>query len=337
MSIAILGISHHLPERVETNEDLQRENPDWRMDELYEKSGISVRHIAAEGETAGDLGYQAARKLLDQARVAPHEIDYLIYCTQSPDYFLPSTACILQNRLGLGKHVGAFDFNLGCSGFVYGLQMAKSFITAGTAHNVLLITADTYCKSIHPRDRAVRTLFGDGAAATLIGSTEGVGQIGQFVLGTDGAGAKKLIVPSGGFRTPRSAETAVEATDDAGCTRSRDNLFMDGPAIFAFAVTTVPRTLAALLQKSGLAVDSVDWYVYHQANKYMLEHLARRSKIPPEKMLIDVDVVGNTVSASIPVAICRAVEAGKIQPGQRLVLVGFGVGYSWGACDIVWE
>jgi len=337
VSIAILGISYHLPERVETNEDLQRENFDWRMDELYEKSGISARHIAADGETASDLGYQAARKLLDRARVAPDEIDYLIYCTQGPDYFLPSGACILQNRLGLGKHVAAFDFNLGCSGFVYGLQMAKSFITAGAAHNVLLITADTYGKLIHPRDRAVRTLFGDGAAATLIGSTEGVGQIGQFVLGTDGAGAKNLIVRSGGFRTPRSAETAVEVTDDAGCTRSQDNLFMDGPAIFAFAVTTVPRTLTALLQKSGLAADAVDWYVYHQANRYMLEHLARRSKIPPEKMLIDVDVVGNTVSASIPLAICRAVEAGKIQPGQRLVLVGFGVGYSWGACDIVWE
>jgi len=337
VSIAILGISYHLPERMETNEDLKRENPDWRIDELYAKSGISIRHVAAEDETASDLGYEAARKLLERNCVATDEIDYIIYCTQSPDYYLPSGACILQDRLGLGKHVGAFDFNLGCSGFVYGLQMSKSLIASGEARNVLLITADTYCKVIHPNDRAVRTLFGDGAAATLIGSAEDKGSIDRFVVGTNGAGAENLIVPSGGFRTPRSPETAVEAMDEVGCIRSRDNLFMDGPAIFAFALTTVPRALSALLKKAELALDDVDWYVYHQANKYMLDHLARRSKIPSEKMLIDVDTVGNTVSASIPLAISRAVDAGKIKSGQRLVLVGFGVGYSWGACDIIWD
>jgi len=336
MQVAILDVDYYLPQRVETNDDLQRDNPDWRMAELYEKSGIRSRHVAAEGETAADLGVQAAERLLAREICPRTEIDYLIFCTQSPDYYLPSSACLLQQRLRLGRHVGAFDFNLGCSGFVYGLQLAKSLVVAGQARNVLLITADTYTKFIHPRDRTVRVLFGDGAAATLVGAAPDGGRIGRFIIGSDGRGAENLIVPSGGMRLPRSEATARESTDENGCTRSRDHLFMDGPAIFAFAISTVPRILTQLLTKAGLSIESVDWYVYHQANKYMLEHLARRSGIPEEKMLVNSQDVGNTVSASIPVSICQAREAGGIRDGHRLVLVGFGVGYSWAACDVVW-
>ena len=237
MKAIVLGIDCHLPEKIETNEDLGRENPDWQMGKLSDKSGIASRHVAAFGETAGDMGFQAAKKLLGRGLVAPEQIDYLLYCTQSPDYFLPSFACILQRQLGLGKHVGALDFNLGCSGWVYGLHLAKSFIESRAARNVLLITSDTYSKYIHPKDRSVRLLFGDGAAATLIGAAEEKQGIGEFVLGTDGAGAEKLIVPSGCFRLPRSPETALESIDSAECVRSKDNLFMDGPAIFSFAIT----------------------------------------------------------------------------------------------------
>ncbi len=182
----------------------------------------------------------------------------------------------------------------------------------------------------------VRVLFGDAGAATLIGRAGGAGRIGSFVLGTDGAGANNLIVPSGGLRVPRSQATAENVSDDSGCTRSRDNLFMDGPAIFSFAITAVPRALSALLAKSGLTQADIDWYVYHQANKYMLDHLAKRSRIPDQKMVIELETVGNTVSATIPIAIQRWVEKGKIQAGHRLALVGFGVGYSWGVCDLIW-
>ena len=326
MEARILGLAYHLPERVETNDDLQRENPDWRMQELYEKSGIWARHIAAEGETASDLGYQAAEQLLQRGLVAREAIDYLLFCTQGPDHFLPSTACILQNRLHLGKHVGALDYNLGCSGWIYGLQLAAALITSGEARCVLLVTADTYTKYIHPRDRTVRTLFGDGAAATLVGPTNGVGRIGTFVIGTDGTGAERLIVPSGGLRIPRSPATAEETTDGSGCTRAKDNLYMDGPAIFTFAITAVPRAIKTLLDKLALSATQIDWYVYHQANMYMLENLARRSQIPLDKMILDMRDIGNTVSASVPIALQRAVESGRIQPGQRLVLAGFGVG-----------
>jgi 3-oxoacyl-[acyl-carrier-protein] synthase-3 len=334
----ILGIEYHLPRRIETNDDLQRENPDWQVGKLYAKSGIRSRHVADPDETASDLGFEAARRLLTATGVAPADIGFLIYCTQSPDHFLPAAACTLQNHLGLPTSVGALDCNLGCSGYVYGLHLSKAFIDAGMARNVLLITADTYTKFIHPRDRTVRTLFGDGAAATLVGpSDDGADDIGPFILGTNGTGAANLIVPSGCFRLPRSAATAEEYTDDSGCTRSRNHLFMDGPAIFTFAITVVPQTVMAVLKAAGLVTEDVDWYIYHQANAFMLDNLAQRSKVPPEKMVIALEDVGNTVSASIPIALKRYVEAGKIKAGQRLMLIGFGVGYSWGACLVTWR
>ncbi len=336
MPVGILGIEYHLPERVVTNEQLHHENPDWRMDDIYAKSGIRERHVAADGETAADLGCRAAEKLLDRSLVDRAQVDYVLFCTQCPDYFLPTTACVLQHRLGLGKSAGALDFNLGCSGFVYGLQLARSLIVAGQARCVLLITADTYSKFIHPRDRTVRTLFGDGAAATLVGPSDGAAAIGQFLVGTDGAGALNLCVPSGGLRLPRSLETAREMTDDTGCTRSQDDLFMDGTAVFTFAITVVPAALKAFLQRAVLAVGDVDLFIYHQANRFMLDHLARRSKIPPDKMVLDLEEVGNTVSSSIPIALRRCADSGRLRPAQRVVLVGFGVGYSWGLCDITW-
>jgi 3-oxoacyl-[acyl-carrier-protein] synthase-3 len=333
----ILGIDYHLPERVETNEDLRRENPDWKVEKIFEKTGIRSRHIAADDETAGDLAFHASEKLLQHNLAPTEKIDYLLYCTQSPDYFLPSTACILQERLKLGKHIGALDFNLGCSGYVYGLQLAKMLVETGAARHVLLVTADTYSKYIHPNDRTVRTLFGDAAAATLVGPADDEpGQIGEFVVGTEGKGAENLIVPSGGFRLPRSASTAEERTDSAGCVRSQDNLFMDGQAIFAFAMNTVPGIIVALLSKSGLSADQIGWYVYHQANKFILENLALCSRIPAEKMVYHLETVGNTVSSSIPLSIQAYVEAGRIQPGQRLMLIGFGVGLSWAGCVVTW-
>jgi 3-oxoacyl-[acyl-carrier-protein] synthase-3 len=334
MASGILGIDYHVPERIETNADLARENPSWQMARFEAKCGISSRHIAAPDETASDLGYQAARKLLDRRLVPAEEIDFLLYCTQSPDYFLPSTSCILQERLGLKKDIGALDFNLGCSGFIYGLYMAVQFLATGSVRNVLLITADTYTKYIHPRDRSVRPIFGDGAAATLIGPAKDGAGIGPFVLGTDGAGAKKLIVPSGGLRLPRSAETAREATDMVGCIRSQDHLFMDGMALMSFAIDVVPKAIEALLQKAGLTDNDVDWYVYHQANRFMLKHLASASHIAWERMVFSMEDIGNTVSASIPIAMARYLEEGKIRPPQQLALIGFGVGYSWGACTM---
>jgi 3-oxoacyl-[acyl-carrier-protein] synthase-3 len=333
----ILGISCHVPEKVETNDDLIRDNPDWNMDKIEAKTGIVSRRVAADDETACDLGYVAARKLLDRGLVPVDEIDYVIFSTQTPDHFLPSNACLLHQRLELPNHVGAFDTSIGCSGYVYGLQLAKSLILAEAARNVLLVTSDTYSKFIHPQDRTVRALFGDAAAATLIGASEGgQGEIGRFVIGTDGKGSSSLIVPSGAFRLSRSTATQEERMDSNGCVRSQDNLFMDAQAVFSFSLNTVPRAISALLKKCGLSVDDVDWYVYHQANGFMLDHLAKCSRIPAEKMVYHLENLGNTVSSSIPLAIDAYVESGRIRPGQTLLLVGFGVGFTWAVCTIRW-
>ncbi|GIW92751.1 MAG: 3-oxoacyl-ACP synthase [Pirellulaceae bacterium] len=338
MGSRILGIATYLPEHRETIEDIRKEHPEWPIDKIANKTGIVARRLAAPDETAGDMGYQAASRLLERFPEARQQVDYLIYCSQSPDHLIPSTACVLQHRLGLAKSCGAFDFQLGCSGYVYGLQLAHALLSSGQARMILLVTSDTYSKYIHPGDRTVRMLFGDGAAATLVAEDPNEQPaLGPFVVGTDGEGAPNLIVPAGGFRLPRSDQTAAEYVDSAGCVRTQDNLYMDGQAVFSFAISQVPPLVSATLDRAGLTVDDIDWFVYHQANRFMLENLAMCSRIPAEKMVYYMDEVGNTVSSSIPMAIAHYVEQGKILPGHRLLLVGFGVGYSWGACLVQWR
>lgn len=332
---AIKAIKSFLPEGKLTNEQLAEEFGDWHAGQILSKTGVAVRGVAAADETASDLGVAAGQRLFSAGVCAPEEIDFLLFCTQSPDYFTPTSACVMQDRLGLKTSCGAIDFNQGCSGYVYGLALAKSLIEAGTASKVLLITADTYTKFINRRDRSIRTLFGDGAAATLVTSVEAESEmIGPLVLGTDGRGANEIIVPAGGLRCPPTADTAVEKEDDAGNWRSAENLYMNGADVFSFALRTVPPAVDQLLQKSGLTMDQVDFFVLHQANKFILERLRGKMKIPAEKFWIDMENCGNTVSSTIPIALESAIEKGRIKPGDRVALVGFGVGYSWGAAMI---
>ncbi len=335
MFSSISSISYYLPAGRLSNDELAALYPGWTADKIYEKTGIRERHISGANETAGDLGEQAALKLFDEHAVDPSSIDFILLATQSPDYFLPTTACMLQHRLGIPTTAGALDFNLGCSAYIYGLSLAKGLIASGTARNVLLITAETYTKHIHPMDKSVRTIFGDGAAATLISSVETDG-IGKFVLGTDGSGYDKLIVPAGGMRLSPSAETAIEITDDSGNTRSKDHLFMDGTEIFSFTIAAVPRTVKETLEKNGLTMEEVDLFVFHQANQYMLDFLRKKCKISSDKFYMNFADCGNTVSASIPIALARAAQDGKLKPGMKVMLVGFGVGLSWGATVVTW-
>jgi 3-oxoacyl-[acyl-carrier-protein] synthase-3 len=332
---AIRAIKSFLPEGKLTNEQLAAEFGDWHAGQILSKTGVAVRGVAGANETASDLGVAAGQRLFASGACAPEEIDFLLFCTQSPDYFTPTSACVMQDRLGLKTSCGAIDFNQGCSGYVYGLALAKSLIEAGTASKVLLITADTYTKFINRRDRSIRTLFGDGAAATLVTSIEAESEmIGPLVLGTDGRGANEIIVPAGGLRCRPTAETAIEKEDDAGNWRSAQNLYMNGADVFSFALRTVPPAVEELLQKSGLTLDQVDFFVLHQANKFILERLRGKMKIPPEKFWIDMENCGNTVSSTIPIALESALEQHRVKPGDRVALVGFGVGYSWGAAMI---
>ncbi|HEX8176920.1 MAG TPA: ketoacyl-ACP synthase III [Pyrinomonadaceae bacterium] len=328
---AIKAISSYLPAGELTNEQLAKEL-DVEPSVILERTGIRTRHIAGAEECASDLGVAAARHLFESCATRPEEIDFLLFCTQSPDYLLPTTACIMQERLGLKTTCGAIDFNQGCSGYVYGLSLAKSLTETGVAENVLLVTADTYSKYINARDKSVRTLFGDGASATLIGAGESDADlIGPFVFGTDGRGAERLIVPAGGSRRPLDDAGLIETEDEQGNWRSPRNLYMNGPEIFNFTMRTVPQVMDELLVKCGRGLDEIDYVIPHQANKFMLERLQRRLKIPYEKFHVELENTGNTVSSTIPIALESARRQGRIKAGDTVALIGFGVGYSWAA------
>ncbi len=318
MNAYIRGLAYALPEQVEENE----------KNRLTKKTGILRRHIAAEGELASDLAVQAAEKLfakgLDRSKV-----DFLLFCTESPDYILPPTACLLQNRLGLSKYIGAFDYNLGCSGFVYGLGIAKGFIESGQAKNVLLITAETYSKHIHPQDHSTAPLFGDGASAVWIEGLESEKSgIRALHYGTDGSGAENLIVPVGGMRNSYGVDKK-ETTDQYNNIRDNYHLQMVGSAISEFSLEVVPETLQNVLAEAGLAKEDVDYYVFHQANNFMLKYLQQKCDLLDVPYWNDVAEYGNTVSSSIPIALEDMLKANPDKHLQNVVIMGFGVGLSW--------
>ena len=327
----IKAISYYLPEKVVTNEDLVRQFPEWSVDKLAQKVGVDARHIAAEKETAGDMAEKAALKLFDEYSIDPKTIDFLLLCTQSPDYFLPSTACILQDRLGIPTSAGAFDYNLGCSGCIYGMAIAKGIIAGRIAKNVLLLTAETYNKYLHPSDKSNRSIFGDGAAACLI-STEGGAEIGEFILGTDGSGANHLIVKTGAARQKITTNRFVK--DEEGHVWYDDYLYMNGGAIFNFTLDAVPTMINQILEKNQLQKEDIGYYVFHQANKFMLNTIRKVCVLPKEKFYNDLSTTGNTVSSTILIALKDCMDNGTIVSGMNVMLSGFGVGLSWGGTII---
>lgn len=320
----ITAMAYVLPEKVEENTDRR----------LLRKTGILRRHICPEDMTAADLAEQAAEKLFSRG-VDRNSVEFLIFCTQSPDYPLPTTACLLQERLHLPVSTGALDFNLGCSGYVYGLGMAKGLIETGQAKKVLLLTAETYSKYIHPEDHATRFVFGDAATATLLSATgtetEG---LRAFAYGSDGSGGEKLIVPVGGMRN-RFADTDEETvTDNHGNLRTNRNLYMDGAGIMNFALDTVPGTLEKILSKADLQREDVDCYVFHQANRFMLNYLQQKCGLMEYPYWNDVEEYGNTVSNSIPIALVDVLRSKDKRCLKNVLLIGFGVGLSWGGCVV---
>ncbi len=329
---AVQAIASYLPAGRLTNEQLAGEFGDWDAAKILDKTGIASRPVARPDECASDLGVAAARRLFERGACRPDDVDFLLFCTQSPDYQLPATACLVQDRLGLRTDCGALDFNQGCSGFVYGLAMAKGLVESGTARRVLLVTAETYTKLIHPRDRSVRTIFADGAAATLVGAVEDEEcLIGPLVLGTDGRGLENLLVPVSGARRRRTSETAIASERESGNWRSDEQLFMNGPEILAFTLRTVPKAVRAVLERWQQPLEAVDFFVFHQASRFMLERLRDKLGIPAAKFWLRMEEVGNTVSATIPIGLEGAAAEGLIGRGSRVMVVGFGVGYSWAA------
>ncbi|NQU24614.1 MAG: ketoacyl-ACP synthase III [Candidatus Nealsonbacteria bacterium] len=315
----------HLPEAVEDNAQLAAENPRWNMDVIYEKTGIRARHLATADQCASDLGVAAAEKLFTRFNIDRSSVDFLLFCTQTPDYPLPTTACLMQQRLGLPTSIGALDFNLGCSGFVYGLSLADGLIRSGSARRVLLITAETYSKYIDPADRLLRTIFGDGAAATIVDAAERP-SLGPFVFGTDGRGADSLMVPEGGARPKHEAMRPRKRK------RWPSRLYMDGPELVKFTLQVVPPAVDRLLEAANWDRDRVDMYLMHQATTFLLDHLRDRLKLDEEQLPEALQECGNTVSSTIPLLMHDLRSCGRLKPGKRSLLIGFGVGFSWAGC-----
>lgn len=326
MKYAAVGdISIHLPERIETNEELSADNPRWDMDLIASKTGVHQRRIAADGETSADLGVKAAEKLFAEHDIDPGSIDFLLFCTQTPDYPLPTSACLIQDRLGLPTNAGALDFNLGCSGFVYGLSLADGLIRSGAAKRILFITSETYSKFIDKNDRSLRTIFGDGAAATLIEASDRQ-QLSAFKFGTDGSGADTLIVSTGGHRKQDQAIGPRKRK------RWRSELYMDGPALIQFTVGSIPGLANDILNEASIEQKDVDWFLFHQATLKMLDQLVKAMEVDPAKLPIRMENVGNTVSSTLPILIHQMRTSGELKPDSVNMLVGFGVGWSWAGC-----
>lgn len=325
----ISAIAYHLPATELTNEQLSAAFPEWSVDKIMNKVGIFARRVVSENEFSSDLAVAAAKQLFAENNLDPAGIEYLIVCTQSPDYFLPTTACLVHERLQLPSTAGAVDINQGCSGFVYGMGLAKGLIASGDVDNVLLITAETYSRFLHPADKGNRSIFGDAAAAILISANPVGGGIGKVILGTDGKGAKNLIVKNGAMRFPKTPDHSMQVDKDGNL--FNDNyLYMNGSEIFNFTLESVPVLVKDILERNQLQQTDIDLFIFHQANKFMLDYLRKKIKISPERFFISMEHCGNTVSSTIPIAIKHALAEGKIKAGSKVLIAGFGVGYSWG-------
>jgi 3-oxoacyl-[acyl-carrier-protein] synthase III len=325
----IRAIAYYLPEGAVTNEMLSNEHPDWDMRRVLARTGVATRHVAQPDQTAFDLACRACDLLFQDQPLARERIDAILFCTQSADYLLPSNSTLLHGYLDLEEDVFALDFSLACSGFVYGLALAQSLIVSGIATDVLLVTADTYTKYIHPGDRSARTLFGDGAAATWISVSNSDRGVLDVQCATSGKDHGMFVIPAGGCRLPRSAQTSVAKADLTGNVRSPENIHMDGSGILSFVESVVPRQVTDVLARNQLTMADIDLVILHQASKVTMESLCRILGIPGDKTFSNLRDIGNTVSASIPIALRDAMDQGRTHPEQRILLCGFGVGMSW--------
>ena len=315
MTVFMRGVTYHLPETILTNADLVRVNPTWNEESLFRKTGIRERRVAAAHETSTDFAEHSVRRLIQETEIDPADIDVLIFCTQTPDYLIPASSCVLHRRLGLSSRCGVFDFNLGCSGFTYGLWLSRSLIESRSARNVVLVVGDTLSRECASGDQVTVPIFGDGAGAALITceSRKAIAEVGPTLVGTDGRGWEHLKIVGGGSRSP-AGKRQIE---------------MNGAEIFNFTLTAVESAISQLLAELDMTWDQIDRFLLHQANGFILETLRRRMKLSAERCPIDVVETGNTSSASLPVLLRRCLDRGDVAAGHQCILAGYGVGYSW--------
>ena len=321
----IIGVGCYLPEKTLTNQDLEKivnTSDDW----IIERTGIRTRHIAAPEQATSDLSYEAALRALADAETKPEELDLIIVATETPDYKYPSTACLLQAKLG-AKNAACFDLSAGCSGFVYALGISSQSIVSGLYKKILLVGAETLSRIINWTDRNTCVLFGDGAGAAVLGRVEEGYGVLAVDLGADGTGGEHLIQPAGGSRNP-----ATHATVDA----HDHTIHMNGREVFKFATRRMPNARKTILQKAGMNIDDVALLIPHQANRRIIENAITRLKIDKERVWVNIDRHGNMSAACIPVSLTEAQEAGRLHKGDNVMLVAFGAGLTWAGALVKW-
>ena len=329
MGAFLKSTSYYLPERIFNNDDFFKIFPESIPNKNnLQKLGIKSRHVVNENETASDLAVKAALKLFTEHSIKQNEIDFVLFCAQEFDHYTPTTACIIHQKLGLNSNCGALDYNLGCSGFVYGLGIAKGLMESLGCRNVLLLTSSTLTKTFHKLDKSSRFIFGDGAAATLIAADKS-NKIGEFVYGTDGSRADKIIIKDGGARNKLTDSSFLDFTDDFGNITNDASFYMNGSSIFNFGLKTVPPLVEETLIKNSISKDDIDLFIFHQANLFLIETIAKKLVIPTEKIFNFMELTGNTVSSSIPIVLAEAINMKKITSGNKVLICGFGTGLSW--------
>jgi 3-oxoacyl-[acyl-carrier-protein] synthase-3 len=335
MQNKIQDISCYFPDTILTNEHLQKEFPKLKLPELTRLTGVTGRHICADNQTSLDMAVAAAEKLFKTSKTKKEDVDLIIFCSAGGDYITPASSCIIHDKLNLPANCGAFDYNQGCTGYIYGLSMADSFISAGNANVVLLITSEAITKTINKNDSSNRAIFGDAATASIIVKENKPNNFGRFIFGTDGSKFDKIIIKYGRERFPLAKYSEYHEIDSYGNTINNANFYMDGSAVFNFSVSKAPELVSQLLEEARLSFVDIDFFLFHQANQIILETIGRKLKVPKSKLIIDIENTGNTVSSTIPIALHNALLTGRIAHGSTVLIAGFGVGFSWGGTILV--
>ena len=328
-NVGITAIAGAVPKREIDNRHYTHFMSEKEVETVISMTGIARRRFSDADTCSSDLAIAAAKRMIEKTQIDLTEIDLLLFVSQTPDYRTPPTSMMIADKLGLGKSVGAFDINLGCSGFVYGLQTAFLFANQPGIKKVLLLNGETKSKAYSSKDKATSLLFGDRTAATLV---EKIANLNPTVMSmnSNGAGYHYIIMPGGGYRKPSSAATLVEKEFPDGSIRTDEHGSMDGEAVFNFTITDVPKDIKATVAEAGIDWDDVRYFVPHQANRFITNHIAKKFKVPADKILYSMDKYGNTSSVSIPLTIAECLPEGIISDKTLTVMTGFGVGLSWG-------
>jgi len=316
MQSTIEQIEYYFPNYSENLNEMKKDNPNWDIEAIVKKTGIKKRFISKESIL--DMSVKAANKLSLKNNYKKENLDFLVLVTQSPDFPLPTTACVIQDKLGLKKECLSFDINQGCSGYIYGLAICSSLIQSGLAKSGILICSEKYSKYISKENRTCRTIFSDAASATIINSTKN-NILGPFDFGTDGSGYNNLIVPNKEIASKDSKYKEGE-------------IYMSGSDVFLFTMSKIPKSINNLLNKAEKKIKDIDFFIFHQASKMVIDNLQKRLKIPYNKIYNNYSEIGNTISSSIPIALDQAIKKKLIKKNDTVMFIGFGVGYSWGTC-----